>query len=336
MKSLAFWYEPLKKSNSDNKAELQLHLNHWKAKNEGFKDFDYFLDIGIRVKNGANVQKLCFYLPEEKLDLHTTIEDLGANLRNAKLLTAVFNENYSSNTAGNKKYFNVIHEKKTQFYIYSLDITSDCTPLHDYEGTIVKIKFKNFPGVDTYYRIRIKTNFVKNFSHIFRPKNSFFESISSSIELIDLRINDTRDLNLSLLEHIENLGEKFNISLIHLFVMRNIEDDYILSDIKLNSVRLLEKGTWEAYLQTANYEYNNSLAYHLKTKISVEEKDEGKFIEDFNALIKFRFEDSQFLRYLGYAILFALSTAIVGNILTRALQINLHIVKSFITNLIHS
>ncbi|WP_187263774.1 hypothetical protein [Pontibacter beigongshangensis] len=335
MKSLAFWYEPINKLNSENKAELQLHLNHWKVKGESNNELDYFLDIGIRVKNGVNVQKLCFYLPEEILDLSTTIDDLGANLKNAKLLTAVFNENYSSNTVGNKKHFEVIHDGETQFYIYSLDIRSDCKPIHDYEGTIVKIPFTCFHGVDTYYRIRIKTDLVKNFSHIFRPKNSFFESISSSIELIDLRINDTRDLNLSLLEHIENNGVKFNISLIHLFIMRNITDDYILSDIKLNSVRLLEKDTWETYLQTANYEYNNSLAYHLKTKTSKEERDRDQFIEDFNALIKFRFEDSQLSRYLGYAILFALSTAIIGNILTRALQINLHTVKNFIQTLIH-
>lgn len=166
MKSLAFWYEPTSYIKSADKAELQLHLNHWKVKEEGKKYFDYFLDFGIRIKAGGNVKNICFYLPEVITNANIAIEDLGANLRDSRLLTAIFNENYSAKTVGNKKHFEVILEGITQFYVYSLDVSSDCRIVNDYGGTIFTIPFVSFKVVDNYYRFRIKCNLVRNFSHI--------------------------------------------------------------------------------------------------------------------------------------------------------------------------
>lgn len=318
MKSLVFWYEPKEENDSSiSNAELQLHFNHWKLeeKNNSRKDYDYFLDIGIRVKDGANIRNICFFLPEVANDLSLVFEDLGSKLKDAKLLTAIFNEKYSANSGGIQKYFQATKDGKNELFIYALDVRSDLVSIHNYGGTIVKIAFTCFDGVDTYYRIRLKTDFVKKFSHIYRPTNSFFENIFSRVELIDFRVNDTRDINPSLLEHINIYGKMFNISLIHLFIMRNITDEYILSDIHLNSVRLLEEGTWNAYLEGTNYEYSKSLAYHLKTKVLDSDRLKDKYIEDFNALVKFNFEDSQLMKYLGFAILFALASGILGNTL---------------------
>lgn len=329
MKSLVFWYETKPNSNVKKRstskdvfehktAELQLHLNHWKLKvnkSSNTKANEYLLDLGIRIKDGKEVEKVCFFLPEEISDLSQVIDDLGIRLKDDKILTAVFNESYSYDTVHGEKYFVAKDGREPVLNIYTLDILSDLSSEIKFGGTVIKLPFKHFNEVDTYYRLRLKTKFVKNFSSIYKPKVSFIESAFSSIELIDLRINDTRDINLSLLENIRNTGKWFKISLIHLFVMRNLTDEYILSDIRLNSIRQLEEGIWLDYIGDSNYKYEKSIAYHLKAKASIENNVNVKFIEDYNALIKFRFEDRHLKFYFLYILLFALGTAVIGNAL---------------------
>ena len=317
MKSIVFWFEP-KQINGDRHLEhpeLELHLNHWKLNDKkSKKDIEYFLDVGVKIKNGANVGNVCFYLPDEIEEIATYIEDLGGKLKERRLLTAVFNENYSSTIGGNK-YFEVKQSGKSLFYIYSLDVKADLQIEKKFQGSILKFEFQYFKQTDTYYRLRLKKNFVKKFSVVYRPKNSFLESIFSSVELIDIKINDTRNTHLSLLEHIEKNGKMFNLSLVHLFVMRNINDEYIISDLNLNSIRQLEEHTWNSYLDEKSFKYQSTIAYHLKAKVTEDDKKKNRFIEDYNALIKFRFEDRQLLKYFIYLLLFALLTEVSGSAL---------------------
>lgn len=327
MNSLVVWYEPiknLKKSSKveEGKVELDLHFNHWKLKKKRKwfekKEYEYLLDVGVRVKNGKNIDKVCFFLPDKINEISSVFEDLGEKLKEPKLLTAVFNENFSATPKIKEKYFEVKLDSKPIFNIYSLDVESDIIVEDNYNGTIIKFPFKEF-SIDTYYRFRLKTPFVQKFSTLYKPKNSFLESVFSSIELIDFRVNDTRDINLSLLEYIKKNGMEFHITLIHLFIMRSINDDYIISDINLKSIRKLEENTWSNYIGEGGFEYERTIAYHLKAKVSQEEKANERFIEDYNALIKFKFEDNQILKYFIYLIFFALITSVIGNLLTSLL-----------------
>jgi hypothetical protein len=148
-------------------------------------------------------------------------------------------------------------------------------------------------------------------SYIFNPSNSFLESAYSSIEIIDFRINDTRNLNLSLVEHI-NRHSKFNISLMHYFVMRDVKDEYILSNQDLNSVRQLENDIWTPYIDVNEHIYKRAFAYHLKKKASGVGSD-ITYIEEFSAVLKFRFEDSKLIKYFIYIFIFAMITEVLGS-----------------------
>lgn len=195
MKSLAVWYES--KQNNSSISELELHFNHWKIgkKQHLFdKEFEYILDIGIKVKNGEDVKNLCFFFPDTT---SLELEDLGKKLKEPKLLAAVFNENYKPKIDNNNKFHEIWHGDKAIFNVYSLDEKEDFKSELKFDGTVLKFPFKFFPDKDTYYRIRLKTPFVKKFSYIYKPKNSILDSVFSSVELIDFRVNDTRDINLN-------------------------------------------------------------------------------------------------------------------------------------------
>lgn len=341
MNSLAIWYEENSPLVDNEVPCLDLHFNHWKLhrkyliRNEIKKKIkeqinwelklkqplwkptfenttDYFLDIGIKVGSGRNVKNVCLYFPYKILKTDNVIADLGCKLNNRDATTAIFNEDYSVVIPATPKIIELKSGTNTVLKVYQLDIPNDIKFKEEYHGTVIRFPHNDFGAIPSYYRIRIKSNFISTLSYFYRPKNAFLESAFSSIELIDFRLNDTRNLDLSLLEHIAT-NKKFNIRLVHYFIMRKVKDDYILSNQPLNSLRELEENTWNKYIDSDDYNYEKSLAYHLKTKMSEEDIKNGKYIQDFIALFKFRIEGSKLIKYFMYAILFALLTELIGH-----------------------
>ncbi len=334
MNSIAIWYE--QNGNAPgNRPELDLHINHWKLKfNRSFwvrklrslstktigrkwerfvfQNSDYFMDLGLKIKNGENVESVCIYVPNKFTDKKKLVADLGTRLSDKRLITAVFNEPYNTTTVTDGKYFSVIENSIPLFNIYMLDIDCDINIENKYHGTIIKFPFKIFNNLPTYYRFRLKAPFVNNLSYFFKPSNSFLESVYSSIEIIDFRINDTRNLDVSLIEHI-NEQQKFNLALVHYFVMRNVKDEYVVSNQNMNGVRQLEDKTWTSYIDDSEYLYEKSFAYHLKRKASEIERSDKRFIDEFSAVLKFRFEDGKLVRYIVFAIILAMLTEVFGN-----------------------
>lgn len=341
MNSIAVWYEKINDPMGTT-PELDIHINHWKLKFKKnfflrklrwlssktlgrffermyFNDSDYFMDVGLMVRDGVDVQNVCIYIPYQYTDQNKLIEDLGCMLENKRMITAVFNEPYNTATTANSKYFQVFKDGKQLFNVYKLDISNDILLSNSFDGTILKIPFKQFDNRPTYYRFRFKSPFVTNLSFFYKPSNKFLESAFSSIEIIDFRINDTRNLNVSLIEHINAHGH-VHIALVHFFLMRSIKDEYIVSNQILNGVRQLEDETWSTYINQRQYVYKKSFAYHLKNKVSDQEKEKSKYIEDFSGVIKFRFEDNRLLIYLLWILLFALFTEVFGSGLYEVLR----------------
>ena len=332
MNSIAIWYEKNATTISEDIPELELHLNHWKLKTKNslidrvlqifrfkgnYLPNDYFIDFGIKILRGESVSKVFIYIPFEYkngIERKNIIEDLGVKLRDRKLITAVFNEPYTTQDLTNtQKAFSVNKDDKNLFNIYELDVENDINiDYSKYKGTIFSFDFRQFKSIPTYYRFRLKGQFVKNLSYVYKPSISFLESAFSSVEIIDFRINDTRNLNVSLVEQIEECS-KFNISLVHYFVMRNVKDEYILSNQALNSVRQLEENVWSTYISESEHLYEKSFAYHLKKKVNEEDKASKRYIDEFSAVLKFRFEDSKLFMYFIYLLIFAMFTEVLGS-----------------------
>ncbi len=194
-----------------------------------------------------------------------------------------------------------------QFNIIKLDPDTDLEIIERAYGSIIKIAVDDtISKGKTYYRIRIKSAFVELLSSIDKPANSTLESAFACTETVDFRLNEKRNLHSSLLHQIHKDGE-VNFKLIHLFIMREADYDYIFSSGKLYRSRVLEKDFWTQYIG-GNYSFKKIIAYQWMEADS----------ENLCALVKFRFGRSNWrtiFSFLFWALLIAIVGGVIGSIL---------------------
>jgi len=338
MDTLGIWYEPIKgdvKSKVDAKSEEQkepckisdvtteIHVNLWKLRvnhdkatqgkstlSKYERNFDYFLDLGLMISNISGIGKVGLYFPF--VISSDEIMDLGiAFHQDANLVNTIFNADLRTTFTGAKilEVENQADNNK-KFNIYSLD-TKQQIEIEEYKniGAVIHIKLDQISrgrAEAHYFRIRIKSDKVRNFSRIHNPKNSFFESAFLNTEVIDFRINERRNFDRSILERIDSCVLP-KISKINFFLLRSEKDDYILSHKPSDNCRGLEKELWKTYLGDI-YTHDDILAYHWKEKN----------IDSFRLLIKMKFEKNNVETIAKYIIVIA-ALSILFNLIASGL-----------------
>ena len=300
MKSIAIWYEPIEK-NLESINDIELHFNLWKIPN-GSKNAHKFLDIGLKLGNTENLSCLKIYFPT--IITSVDFEDIvGKFVDKPDLVSAIFNENYNVKLNPTSK-FNEVSDVDDNFIfnIYKSS-TNDVHFENNFEGTIVTI---NLPKQDQriYLRYRIKGKFINSLSTISKPTNAIFESAFSEIEMVDFRVNEIRDLNLSLLENINK--KLLKIEKLHFFFICSNDEEVVGNHQPFLSCRNLENYRWNNYVDLPNTDKQIYLAYHWKEK----EK------ESVSILIKSKYERNNLKTILKYAI-FALIVAVVIELLSN-------------------
>ena len=295
MKSIAIWYEPFDES-LESVNDIELHFNLWKIPN-GTKGTHKFLDIGLKLANSKNLHCLKIYFPI--IITSTDFEDIvGKFIDKPDLVSAIFNENYTVKRNTTSK-FNEIRDVNDSFMfnIYESS-TSDIQFENNFEGTIVTI---TLPKQDQkiYLRYRIKGEFINSLSTISKPTNAILESAFSEIEMIDFRVNEIRDLNLSLLESIDK--RLFKIEKLHFFFICSNEEEVIGNHQPFLSCRNLENYRWNNYVALSNTDNQIYLAYHWKEKAK----------DSISILIKSKYEQNNLKTIFKYTILaFIIAVAI--------------------------
>ncbi len=293
MKSIAIWYEPINE-NLESVNDIELHFNLWKIPN-GSKNAHKFLDIGLKLLNTININCLKIYFPTNII--FSDFEDIvGKFIDKPDLVSAIFNENYSVKLGTTSK-FNEIRDINNNFIfnIYKSSIT-DLNFENNFGGTIVTI---NLPKQENtiYLRYRVKGKFINSLSTISKPTNAILESAFSEIEMLDFRVNEIRDLNLSLLESINK--SLFKIKKMHFFFICSNDEEVVGNHQPFLSCRNLENYRWNNYVALPNTAKEIYLAYHWK------EKDK----ESVSILIKSKYERNNVKTIFIYAI-FALVIAV--------------------------
>ena len=287
MKSIAIWCEPINKD-LELVNDIELHFNLWKIPN-GTKKAHKFLDIGLKLVNTENVNCLKLYFPT--IIATVDFEDIvGKFIDKPDLVSAIFNENYNVKLNSTSK-FNEIRDIDNNFIfnIYKSSIT-DINFENTFEGTIITI---NLPKQERriYLRYRIKGEFINSLSTISKPTNAILESAFSEIEMIDFRVNEIRDLNLSLLESINK--KLLKIEKMHFFFICSNDEEVVGNHQPFLSCRNLENYRWNNYVDLPNTHKQIYLAYHWK------EKEQ----ESVSILIKSKYERNNIVTILKYAIL---------------------------------
>lgn len=247
MKSIALWYSP-KNNVNEYLTEAELHFNLWKLPFDAFS-YNRFIDVGIKLRDTISVAKLKIYLPFKirKEDFNDIVAKF---ISKPDLVSAIFNENYKTTSEGTSKFHKITNaQDEFVFNIYETGV-SDIEVNEQYNGTVITINCPNdteHNHEQIYFRFRITGKYLLSLSNIQKPSNAFIQSAFSKIELIDFRVNEARDLDLSLLQLI-NIEKSLKIKKAHFFFICSSNEDVLGSHKPYVSCRNLENYRWVDYV----------------------------------------------------------------------------------------
>lgn len=286
--SIQIWYK------GDQGSKLVLDVNVWRIKHFLRKTY---IDFGLKISEADKVKEVFIYFPFDVGE--NDIIDLGCKFSEAKMLTGIFNENYVAKI--DNKNIDVSDNKteKIVFSIYQIDTHKDIKFERNYGGIIVSFDVKPNHGYDRYFRFRISLKKYGTFIEHYQPKNSFFESAFTETELLDFRVNERRNQELSLIETTTE-NARFEIEDINFFVMSPIQDEVTADGINLVYKRQLEAGNfWKEYLGCS---YNRMSVYKCNNF-----NKSGK-IESFSCFGKINYRRSNFITIFKYLIVLCIIT----------------------------
>lgn len=331
MKSFGLWYKeipPKNKTNDDSK--FALHVNFWSLEDiETDENIgEPYLDIGIKITNYENVEKMTFFCPFN-LDKNC-IQDLSEKFSKKNNANIIFNDDCEIETKDNFTIIKMSNREKLLIFPLFRVIKNICKveTIEDSDGTKIIFNFQEFHKYvaevsklknikKIYIRFRIKDITLRDYIYFdSEPLNKSFESAFSGTRIIDFKVNEKRDINDSV--RTETIVDKQNwadFDSIHFLAM--MPSSYGVTSFckEQMTCRELEDGLWDDYLGTGiRFEKGHVLAYHWRKK---QEKDEG--ITDFSCLLKIDYSKTKVMTIFSYA-LSVVALGMIGSILVEFLS----------------
>lgn len=323
MQSFAFWYKKNDSSSSDDKVSAVLNFNLWSEC--GWKNNITYLDIGFKLSENSlqKIDELCFFVPF-KTDIEKLL-DLGEQLKERKLLSTVFNENYKIKDGGNKDFIvEKAENDESVFRVYNLDIKHDLSVKSYEDGSKIILPIKKNSTLcnskdSFYFRFRIKIDNCPELIHKYETKSKALQSLFNTIYSIDFRYNNVRSLDDTLLEEINNSENgKINVKSVHFLLITNTFVNLLSSDYK--SARKLEKDVWKSYIE--GNATDDLIAYHYKESAEKTQQNDGKdFIDSSEFFIKYSKEKSVITLYIIFTLIVGLTGSLFANFINSICQL---------------
>lgn len=297
---------------ANNKVTAELHINYWKVPKSG-GDYHRFLDFGIMINQVAHeIDSIFFYFPFKVED--TDIADLGSKLKDSNLLCTLFNMDMQvQNISASPSYSMVTpvrNSDRHSFWLYELGKTNFQTSAVKSGGTLLSIKIKSQPksgnqinqaNTDTlkrnlYFRFRVN-NLPQNSIFSEEPiSNDFIQSAFSRTEMMDLRINEIREMDKKVFEDITEGRNFLRFSKFHFFFVGSSEDEKIEGNTSYKDCRLIDSNRWRPYMNGYSNENKKCIAYHWK-KV---QEDDSKPIIKCNVFLRTIYSSINKLRICKY------------------------------------
>lgn len=317
MKSFALAYKLRGKVEEKDFPQCNLHINLWnlpKAKNNNGP----FIDFGIKLTNYKSVEKITFTIPFS-ID-SKDIDDLS-HLLGVKETQLIFNDIAYKHEDSNTKYKRII---KTNEAISFLPIK----PKISGDSFLEQIQFdrqKNYSSITinlkkyynmiadkttaVYFRFRIDSPLVEQMLiETLKEKNYYLESAFTERQIIDIKINDSRNIAFNEISRYTN--DKFILATfnsIHLFLMTPASYEVTIWD-SFSECRKLETNEWDTYTQNKVNTKNASVFHWVKRKNSTNNVDK------FTQLIKIEYRSTNWKLLCIYCLI-VLVLGALGNFL---------------------
>lgn len=247
-------------SHGDNQEKVQapsidLHINIWKTNSQFFKKENHiYIDFGIKSKFEYDELKL--FLPFQLIK--DGWRDLGDVVSSDnRLLCSLFNKDVTAVKEGNGCYYNIKEldnpTEKGLFHLYVLGENNvTITDSESLRGTWLEIKIldhKEFDKEDYYYvRFRVELKDNNQFAIRRNLSNSLIQAAFSKLDLYDLRVNETRNLDKKVKEEFRDKHFKMaNFTNIHVFFIAPIKVSIDDCGIHKDDSRIIESDIWKDY-----------------------------------------------------------------------------------------
>lgn len=311
--------------------KCDIHINYWIIKSK-FIFRDHFIDFGIKLIDwqGGGVS---LYLPLGYVN--KSLVEVGKELRERELANALFNENCEITSSENKRFEIKLPEEQLTVFVF--DKENDVRSAQRYDGTLFTFEIPRETN-NWYLRFRIKISYKEAITNLFKsgtwhtirssfskkhtPKGSFYQSVRSSVEAVDFRLNDRRSLNYSLLDAHQNKFLKPRK--LHFFLIYEDDEEFIYSTSKPKKDRLLENDVWGAYLKKVSGTKTKFCATHWACSPP---SDEG-----WEVFLKIRYGSANIVTIIWYLLLI-ISVALIVNIVSAYLYDKLNL-KHFFDSLL--
>ncbi|MEZ8093781.1 hypothetical protein ACED51_06800 [Photobacterium swingsii] len=355
------------KQGSDSvQLETDVHFNLWDVytKNTLRKSKKVrFLDIGIKIINIAEFDSIKVFLPftfpaSELTDLH------GCLYNNSDLVRTIFNENLSFTNVNHNLSLVDFDLYNVKFFIHSIPLDSeDLVKINEkeyrYNGKLLKCTTIEFTNklVDSYCKSqedylkvecekdnilkdsKIKDSYIRfrvplhvngePFISEYKPIAQYITGAFEKYEVVDLRLNEVRNLPKELYHDINSNNLKFCSRNVQYFLIKDAWSEYQLSHNSFNKARTLETGAWKDYLlykstdddfQKKLDENSLMIIYHWKDKKKTSEnKNEEKHdFLSFSALAKFK-EAKSGLKHISLFVIVLLTLSVGASLVASRL-----------------
>ncbi|TGK17594.1 hypothetical protein [Leptospira stimsonii] len=316
--SYAIWVDPNDEENPNFRFEI--HLNYWLVRKFIRKSL-YSFDLGIKLSNLDKEKLLCIYIPSTDIE----VSSLGHYFKSENLARAVFNENISLHSDDKNVELRFAEDQERNISIYDFDKKLDLKsePLH---GQVISFNIqellkKAHNPKNLYLRLRLVGPAVKKLIRLEKRGIIPFESVYSSSQIMDFRLNQFRSLNPSIKEKIK--GKIYKFDKVHFFFVVPSADEFQSSFEPINGTRNLESHLWDEYVSESKNQnlFNDPFytAYHWKRN----SHDSKSKIEEFSVYAKFKrtqFGFRSFTVYSMVAILLSMMASYLYSLLNNYLS----------------
>ena len=327
MKSFGIVYKAV--GGEDFNEEVDLHINLWdlakKKKWKKTKKKETYIDFGLKINYYKKLETIEFYFPfgVKKENIH----DLYDQMKNRDTAALIFNDNDFILNQDKVVVYKLSDEEKKRVLV-KIDDSFQIDNKENYsilKIDVSKIALESGSNLENaYIRFRVKSEELKKILWLqSKLGNKYFESAFVSKQIIDLKINEPRNIE-------EIYKKRCRSNNLHYFKFRKIH--FLLAEPASGvstffgksdvTCRTLEDSEWDTYLENT-YNTNDALVYHIKSIA-----EDKKYEQTFKCLIKSEIKETNLKMILAYMMVVIVLGAIgsgvcngIGSLFSNILEL---------------
>ena len=297
MNSFALWYE---NNNARKSQKTDIHINVCKIRNH-----TEYIEFGILIHDyEKDWGSVCLSVPFSINK--NNIEDLSIKLHNSTLISALFNEQLS--TDEKSKFFKVKSSDGTiKFKVMEIsDADITFTKINNHTAMDIKIseELENNRETNTTIYLRFRINKIGKIFQDVSINKMLLDGYKEKKGIFEVNMNMKRKLPVDIKQHLK---QSLHIKSINLFLITDYDTDILFESTDRKSARVLENYIWEDYVGYKDINIEKVVAYQWKSKESQNR------IKDFNIFVKTLVRDKSNWIWT-IVIIFILFLGIIGGV----------------------